>query len=343
MAGWAPLLLLTLAGVGSYTEYRLEKLCPVDGSKSRLKMADTAASFHLNSSLLPGSHFTCHLELILASSKSGFLVYFDSMNLAEPTNGECEMDYVQFGRDILFITSYRSTKYCGRITGSLPRVPAPRTPGNRTGGQEESPPVTPLTSRVYSESSDQEMDIWLQLAVPPADWPGHKTLSLTVTPFRKSCSPTDRSHKRCGPAQRHCIRRELFCDGRINCALPSQRAGDETACTRTAAPPVSDSALWQEAGLPHAAGLFFFLLFMAVVAVYIVKTLQQKKALKAAPVTSQLDRRYERSLVDPDYDSGLIVPVGRRPLRPAPPLPPPYTDSVARDPPFAPGYSYASQ
>jgi hypothetical protein len=42
--------------------------------------------------------------------------------------------------------------------------------------------------------------------------------------------------------------------------------------------------------LTSSAGLFFFLLFMAVVAVYIVKTLQQKKALKAAPVTSQLDR-----------------------------------------------------
>ena len=28
---------------------------------------------------------------------------------------ECEEDYVQFGRDILFITSYRSDKFCHRI------------------------------------------------------------------------------------------------------------------------------------------------------------------------------------------------------------------------------------
>ena len=31
----------------------------------------------------------------------------------------------------------------------------------------------------------------LQLAVPPADWPGHKTLSLTVTPFKKTCGKDD--------------------------------------------------------------------------------------------------------------------------------------------------------
>ena len=32
-----------------------------------------------------------------------------------------------------------------------------------------------------------------QLAVPPAGWPGHKTLSLTVTPFMKSCRKEDRN------------------------------------------------------------------------------------------------------------------------------------------------------
>ena len=32
-----------------------------------------------------------------------------------------------------------------------------------------------------------------QLAVPPADWPGHKTLSLTVTPFTKSCRKENRN------------------------------------------------------------------------------------------------------------------------------------------------------
>ena len=94
--------------------------------------------------------------------------------------------------------------------------------------------ATPLAKRIYSESSDQEMDIWLQvpkmvksfsksqdppsycqlwpkswyfivktnfwclttqLAVPPADWPGHKTISMTVTPFKKSCRKEDPNHR----------------------------------------------------------------------------------------------------------------------------------------------------
>ena len=35
----------------------------------------------------------------------------------------------------------------------------------------------------------------LQLAVPPADWPGHKTLALTVTPFLKSCRKENRKFR----------------------------------------------------------------------------------------------------------------------------------------------------
>ena len=149
----------------------------------RLKLTDFVASFHLNSSLVPGSHFTCHVELILDSSKFGqrgrwffpwthldgfrffcvlwihedlpstrwyinwwlinhvTLNYFfllcqqKYVNLGQLFHfefmisrltksfdifitaswwvlhsGECEMDYVQFGRDILFITSHRSNK-----------------------------------------------------------------------------------------------------------------------------------------------------------------------------------------------------------------------------------------
>ena len=80
----------------------------MDGSKARLRLSDTAASFHLNSSLVPGHLFSCHLELSVdpansgdkkmsTSTKgcrelnfkiSGILVYFDSMKLAEPTSGE---------------------------------------------------------------------------------------------------------------------------------------------------------------------------------------------------------------------------------------------------------------
>ena len=62
------------------------------------------------------------------------------MLLSEPREGECEADYVQFGRDILFITSHRSTKFCGSVEGSLllPTLPAANTT-NTT-----QPNVTPL-------------------------------------------------------------------------------------------------------------------------------------------------------------------------------------------------------
>ena len=43
----------------------------------------------------------------------GFFVYFD--DLAVEASTDCDDDYVQFGRDILFITSYRSDKFCHRI------------------------------------------------------------------------------------------------------------------------------------------------------------------------------------------------------------------------------------
>ena len=47
---------------------RLEKLCGTDGSVSRVKMEDTAASFHLNSSLLPGEYISINLSLFYFSS-----------------------------------------------------------------------------------------------------------------------------------------------------------------------------------------------------------------------------------------------------------------------------------
>ena len=113
-----------------------------------------------------------------------------------------------------------------------------------------------------------------QLAVPPTDWPGHKTLSLTVTPFMKSCRKEDRKLRffafdlifflnvlihtdcrRCSPSSRQCIRRELFCDGRINCALPSAKPLDEASCTFTSSsPPESKSEGWKDSSLPTVTG-----------------------------------------------------------------------------------------
>ena len=61
--------------------------------------------------------------------------------------------------------------------------------------------------------------------------------------------------RRCSPSSRQCIRRELFCDGRINCALPSAKPLDEASCTFTSSsPPESKSAGWKDSSLPTVTG-----------------------------------------------------------------------------------------
>ena len=61
--------------------------------------------------------------------------------------------------------------------------------------------------------------------------------------------------RRCSPSSRQCIRRELFCDGRINCALPSAKPLDEASCTFTSSsPPESKSEGWKDSSLPTVTG-----------------------------------------------------------------------------------------
>ena len=72
MPSIASILNHSLKSVALFTlHYRLEKLCPPDGRKVRMRMEDTVSSFQLNSSLVPGNLFNCHLELVLDSDDSG--------------------------------------------------------------------------------------------------------------------------------------------------------------------------------------------------------------------------------------------------------------------------------
>ena len=142
-----------------------------------------------------------------------------------------------------------------------------------------------------------------------------------MTPFKKSCKKKDSSYRcwllhssavfpsvadcsprRCSSSHSYCIRKELFCDGRINCALEGASPPDETSCSLTAPPPESDASIWQDAGLPHFAGelasllhelilypgIFFGIVFLVVVFGYIAKNFHQKKPKPGA--ISELDR-----------------------------------------------------
>ena len=101
-------------------------------------------------------------------------------------------------------TSHKSKKRCG--------VLAPLDLSGQELGEEW---VTQLSKREYIETTDTEMDLWLSI-YPPGPGGPNKELSLVVTPFKKQCSAGDGYYKQC-PGSEKCIKRELFCDGFVNC------------------------------------------------------------------------------------------------------------------------------
>ena len=90
-------------------------------------------------------------------------------------------------------------------------------PTLNTTGTKLPQMVTPMSARSYSESTDQEMDIWLKLTLSPSS-SVIKTLSFTVTPFLISCGGKHLGYRKCGKAG-HCIREQFFCDGTVNCGV----------------------------------------------------------------------------------------------------------------------------
>ena len=89
-------------------------MCNSNGSKTLINVKQEVVSvFSFNSSLLapgpgpgPSQEFRCHLELYLPSSSYGFSVFIEEMSLTGSSLSGCSNDYVQFGRDILFVTTH---------------------------------------------------------------------------------------------------------------------------------------------------------------------------------------------------------------------------------------------
>merc|ERR1719433_2225090 len=215
-----------------YVKNRLDKICTANRSKTRLNVKQEVVSvFSFNSSLLtPRQSFKCHLELYLPSSSYGFSVFIEEMSLTGSSLSGCNDDFVQFGRDILFVTTHLSQKYCGEV-----ELPVAR---KHNGVVSFDFPFTPLARRIYNEEEDKEMDIWINIdtASQHLEDVGPKTLTLVVTPFKKSCATRDSLYQQCRFSTK-CVRRELFCDGRINCAWPYVEPADEVHCLETLAPP----------------------------------------------------------------------------------------------------------
>jgi len=221
-----------------YIKNRLDKICNVHEKKTRINVKHEVVSvFTFNSSLLMedtsggvGDKFKCHLELYLPSSSYGFSVFIEEMSLSGSIVSECKQDYVQFGRDILFVTTHLSPRYCGDV-----ELPVPRS---KNGVMSFDFPFTPLARRIYNEEEDKEMDIWINIDTTNTNTDSDripKTLTLVVTPFKKSCATRDSLYQQCRFSTK-CVRRELFCDGRINCAWPYVEPADEVHCLENLAP-----------------------------------------------------------------------------------------------------------
>ena len=181
--------------------FLLEKTCG-DGGKQSLHL-NNPGIFIFNNTLR--KKFTCHLELGLHSQSLGFSVFIETLKLPTVFNSDCSRDFIQFGRDKLFITTYTSEKYCDRIEHTADI----RTDTGQLSYYDFG--SVPYERREYVEDNDNEMDVWIHL--DPSHDQTNKEIKLIVVPFRKKCTGEDqRNYKRC-PGSGRCFKREYFCSG----------------------------------------------------------------------------------------------------------------------------------
>ena len=83
---------------------------------------------------------------------------------------------------------------------------------------------------MYVEERDNEMDLFIYMSKRHITT-RPRYLKMTVTVIKKNCGAKNPFYRQC-PHTSHCIKREFFCDGRVNCAWPNAEAGgtDETNC-----------------------------------------------------------------------------------------------------------------
>lgn len=109
---------------------------------------------------------------------------------------DCSKDSLQFGRDKLFITTHTSEKYYYDFKN------------------------VSYERREYIETSDNEMDVWINLERSRSNQV--KEIKLVVVPFRKSCNHEDEKYYRRCPGSGRCFKREYYCSGMIKCQVLSK-------------------------------------------------------------------------------------------------------------------------
>ncbi len=91
--------------------------------------------------------------------------------------------------------------------------------------------------RIYTEEVDKDMDVWLKVTNGEG-WP--KSLTLVVTPFKKFCGSKDVEYRQCRYSTK-CVRKVLFCDGRVNCAWPYSEPAGRLSDPHPPPPPAESS------------------------------------------------------------------------------------------------------
>ena len=190
----------------SFTLYNLEQTCG-DGDKESLHLNQPTV-FIFNSTVNK-TKFPCHLELHLHSLSLGFSVFIETLKLDRNFNSDCSKDSLQFGRDKLFITTHTSEKYCEYIEHSTEV---------RNSETDELIDYdfknVSYERREYIETSDNEMDVWINLEKSRGNQV--KEIKLVVVPFRKSCNHEDEKYYRRCPGSGRCFKREYYCSGTLS-------------------------------------------------------------------------------------------------------------------------------
>ena len=161
-----------------------------------------------------------------------------SSELSPDQRDQTNVSGLSYFRDLFFISSIKSQKYCDEIQ------PPQRRVTQLADKEVHSIDLagSPLTSREYLELRDHEMDVWLRVSPSRAA----VRVRMVVTPVLRSCSSSDvwwTSCSQLGARAGPCVRRDLLCDGIINCGA-SGGSSDEAGERCRSRVKAGDSGSW---------------------------------------------------------------------------------------------------
>jgi len=197
------LILVVPLVAGNYRKFGFHNhdLCSKDEKGRSLQLGAGAALLTLDSSNPSMQNSKCSVK-IEADEGFGLMVYIEDMHLRTRSEtgragkNRC-FDFVQFGRDDLvpFFTLFKSEELCG----------------NQTGFHYDEP--------------GGKLLVWLNLGHSRLETQDNIRLTVVVTAYKHGRTEDTTNFRLCSKGDR-LIRKEYFCDWRINCALDA-KPGDE--------------------------------------------------------------------------------------------------------------------